>query len=67
MSTLNGLTGTRIFRPRMSSALAIGRVLDVVSRKPLSHIFSNDSRPAFCIEARTNAPSLPSIAAHTCE
>ena len=65
MLVQSGLTGTRILNPFRSAGVAIGFVLLVVCRKPLSKIFSNTCRPRLPISARTNAPSLPSIAGQT--
>ncbi|MNN57202.1 hypothetical protein D3C81_1721760 [compost metagenome] len=49
-----GLGGTRSFMPLRSSGVAIGRVLVVVTRKPLSQILSNANRVSvFAISART--------------
>ena len=62
---LIGLTGTRIFRPFIESALWIGAPLVVIWRKPLSHMVSSACSRESAIALRTNAPTGPSIAAQT--
>ena len=61
-----GLGGTRSFIPDRSAGVAIGRLLVVVTRKPLSQIFSKANNTSLlAISPRICAPSSPSIAAHT--
>src|SRR3546814_18005504 len=60
-----GLTGTRIFMPSRSAAVATGRELLVIWRKPLSHILSRVYRPTLAKAARMLLPSLPSTAFQT--
>ena len=60
-----GETGTRILNPFRSAGPLIGWVELVIWRNPLSHILSKAIRPRLSISARTNCPSLPSIAFQT--
>ena len=60
-----GITGMRILKPLKSSGFAIGPRLEVVCRKPLSHILGKACRPALSILPRRYPPNAPSIAAQT--
>ncbi|MNL64249.1 hypothetical protein D3C87_1884470 [compost metagenome] len=61
-----GLGGTRSFIPNRSAGVAMGLLLVVVTRNPLSQIFSNANNTSLrAISVRICAPNSPSIAAHT--
>ncbi|KEH15068.1 hypothetical protein GY15_00885 [Delftia sp. 670] len=61
----SGETGTRILKPCRSAGPAMGRVEEVICRKPLSQMRSMATRLAWAMRARIWAPSSPSMAFQT--
>ena len=60
-----GAGGTRILNPGRSSGPRRSRVVELIWRNPLSHIFAGASRPALAICALVYSPTGPSMAFHT--